>query len=138
MLEKSKKPSPDIFLLALERVNEVLGLGEEAVIPGECLVFEDSIAGVEAGRRAGMRVAWVPHQGLREVYKGREDSVLMGTTDQDSDAIRSDDSVKSEQAQGIEHEGECRRLRSRDGQAEMLATLKDFSYENYGINLKER
>ena len=39
------KPEPDIFLLAARR------LGVE---PDSCLVIEDSIAGVEAARRAGM------------------------------------------------------------------------------------
>ncbi|MBE3049202.1 HAD-IA family hydrolase, partial [Candidatus Bathyarchaeota archaeon] len=33
-----------------------LAPGEKAVTPAECLVFEDSVTGVEAGRRAGMRV----------------------------------------------------------------------------------
>lgn len=41
------KPDPEVFLLAARR----LGLS-----PDECLVVEDAEAGVEAGRRAGMRV----------------------------------------------------------------------------------
>ncbi len=41
------KPEPDLFLLAAER----LGLP-----PSRCLVFEDSQAGFEAARRAGMPV----------------------------------------------------------------------------------
>jgi len=44
------KPAPDIFLLAAERVG---------VSPDRCLVVEDSIAGVEAARAGGMRVAAV-------------------------------------------------------------------------------
>jgi beta-phosphoglucomutase len=44
------KPAPDIFLLAAERV----GVG-----PERCWVVEDSVAGVEAGRAGGMRVAAV-------------------------------------------------------------------------------
>ncbi|MDQ2695942.1 MAG: beta-phosphoglucomutase family hydrolase [Pseudomonadota bacterium] len=39
------KPSPDIFLEAARRLN---------VEPGQCLVFEDADAGLEAARRAGM------------------------------------------------------------------------------------
>ena len=41
------KPAPDLFLLAAQ------ALGAE---PGECLVLEDSVNGVIAARRAGMRV----------------------------------------------------------------------------------
>lgn len=41
------KPAPDIFLLAAAR----LGVPAAA-----CLVFEDAVHGVEAGKRAGMRV----------------------------------------------------------------------------------
>lgn len=44
------KPAPDIFLLAAERVG---------VRPDRCWVVEDSLAGVEAGRAGGMRVAAV-------------------------------------------------------------------------------
>jgi len=45
------KPAPDIFLLALKRT----GLAAE-----ECLVLEDSEAGVEAAHAAGLRVFMVP------------------------------------------------------------------------------
>ena len=44
------KPDPDLFLLAAERLR---------VRPEECLVFEDSVVGVQAARRAGMRVIGV-------------------------------------------------------------------------------
>jgi len=44
------KPSPDIFL----KVAEDLG-----VTPEECLVFEDTVAGAQAGKNAGMRVIGV-------------------------------------------------------------------------------
>lgn len=42
-----KKPAPDIFLKAAENLG---------VDPGECLVIEDAISGVEAGIAAGCRV----------------------------------------------------------------------------------
>lgn len=45
------KPAPDIFLLALERT----GLSAK-----ECLVLEDSEAGVQAAHAAGIRVIMVP------------------------------------------------------------------------------
>jgi HAD superfamily hydrolase (TIGR01509 family) len=41
------KPAPDLFLYAAERM---------ATLPARCLVIEDSIAGVQAGVAAGMRV----------------------------------------------------------------------------------
>jgi len=41
------KPDPEVFLLAAK----LLGLA-----PSDCLVLEDSFAGVEAARRAGMKV----------------------------------------------------------------------------------
>lgn len=44
------KPNPDIFLAA----GEALG-----VAPAHCVVIEDAIAGIEAARRAGMRVIGV-------------------------------------------------------------------------------
>jgi len=46
MVERGK-PAPDLFLLAAERMGAV---------PADCIVVEDSVAGVEAGRAAGMRV----------------------------------------------------------------------------------
>jgi HAD superfamily hydrolase (TIGR01509 family) len=45
------KPAPDLFLLAAQR----LGIN-----PADCLVLEDSEAGVRAARAAGMNVIMVP------------------------------------------------------------------------------
>ena len=45
------KPAPESFLLALERLRERV----PTLAPGDCLVIEDSRAGIEAARRAGMR-----------------------------------------------------------------------------------
>lgn len=44
------KPSPDIYLAAAKELN---------VVPQHCLVFEDIINGIQAGKRAGMRVCAV-------------------------------------------------------------------------------
>lgn len=41
------KPNPDIFLKAAEKLN---------TDPSRCIVFEDSLAGVKAGKSAGMKV----------------------------------------------------------------------------------
>ncbi|MBQ9264708.1 MAG: HAD family phosphatase [Clostridia bacterium] len=45
------KPNPDIFLQAAQRLNAA---------PEHCMVLEDSINGVKAGRAAGMTVCMVP------------------------------------------------------------------------------
>lgn len=44
------KPSPDIYLAVAERLQ---------VEPSKCLVFEDIVAGIQAGKSAGMRVCAV-------------------------------------------------------------------------------
>ncbi|GAA4049293.1 HAD-IA family hydrolase [Streptomyces shaanxiensis] len=52
----ASKPDPEGFLK---------GAAELGVAPGDCVVFEDSGAGIEAGRSAGMRVVGVgPRAGL--------------------------------------------------------------------------
>jgi len=129
MQGQNKKPAPDIFLLALHQVNGELTEGERKILPQECLVFEDSIAGVEAGRRAGMRVVWVPHEGLREVYKGHEDRVLEGKTEESGHQVGA---INME----IGAKGNQGPLRSHDGDAQMLTSLEDFPYCDYGIHLK--
>ena len=42
---ENSKPAPDLFLLAAEKMN---------VRPHKCLVFEDSLLGIEAAKNAGM------------------------------------------------------------------------------------
>jgi pseudouridine 5'-phosphatase len=55
------KPFPDIWLTALESLNiERRTLNLEEISPTECLVFEDGVPGVLAGKAAGCRVIWVP------------------------------------------------------------------------------
>jgi HAD superfamily hydrolase (TIGR01509 family) len=48
---KRGKPSPDMFLLAAERMG---------VDPADCLVFEDGKPGIEAAEAAGMKWVFVP------------------------------------------------------------------------------
>ncbi len=52
------KPSPDVFLVAAERI---------AVTPQKCVAFEDGDAGLQAAREAGMHVVdvrpWLPVRG---------------------------------------------------------------------------
>ncbi|KAH0494454.1 hypothetical protein TgHK011_001072 [Trichoderma gracile] len=109
------KPLPDIFLLALDTINASLPEGEEPIKPEECLVFEDSVPGVEAGRRAGMRVIWCPHKELKALYDGREAEVLAGRTGEAGE-------VDMHQVGELD-----------DGWGEYLASLEDFPYEKYGI-----
>ncbi|KAH8651016.1 HAD-like domain-containing protein [Xylariales sp. PMI_506] len=110
------KPLPDIYLLALKTINDTLAPGEPAITPEECLVFEDSIPGVEAGRRAGMRVVWCPHPMLKREFEGREPEILaghMGAAGADID---------------VHQLGEV-----DDGWADYFLDLQNFPYDKYGI-----
>jgi pseudouridine-5'-monophosphatase len=134
------KPMPDIYELALETVNAGLRQrGEQEVARNECLVFEDSVPGVEAGRRAGMRVIWCPHPGLIEEYKGRYGEVLAGLTGSGS----REEGMAEETKKGGGWEQERKRElvegwpgKLDDGWAEFLPTLEGFPYEKYGIQVK--
>ncbi|KAL1642380.1 hypothetical protein SLS58_005454 [Diplodia intermedia] len=118
------KPLPDIYLLALDTINAKLkreGAADgDLVRPEECLVFEDSVPGVEAGRRAGMQVVWCPHPGLAEEYKGREEEVLAGRTGEHK---------------GLDDERSGRVGEIGDGWAVHLESLVDFPYERFGIEV---
>ncbi|KAI1197193.1 HAD-like domain-containing protein [Nemania serpens] len=109
------KPAPDIYLVALKAVNEALPAGVPEIAPRECLVFEDSVIGVEAGRRAGMRAVWVPHPALLAEYVGREAEVLAGRIG----------------LVAVGDEGQLGQL--GDGWAEQLSSLESFPYGKYGI-----
>ena len=53
----SSKPEPDGYLLAVERLNQQdSGLNLQ---PGECLAIEDTLAGIQAAKRAGIGVVGV-------------------------------------------------------------------------------
>jgi pseudouridine-5'-monophosphatase len=128
------KPLPDIYLLALQSINETLlteGECERPIMPEECLVFEDSVPGVEAGRRAGMRVIWVPHPGLLEVYKGREEEVLAGRTgEHKEDDLEHSEGIPLSGSPGKPGELE-------DGWGKLLSSLEDFEYAKYGIDVND-
>ncbi|WP_228037752.1 HAD family phosphatase [Nodosilinea sp. LEGE 06152] len=53
------KPAPDGYLLAIERLNQQFG--DLALCPADCLAIEDSFAGIEAAKRAGVPVLGVAH-----------------------------------------------------------------------------
>jgi beta-phosphoglucomutase len=59
------KPDPEVFLK---------GAAELGLLPSECIVFEDAVAGVEAGKNAGMKVVGI---GQAEVLT-KADIVLNG------------------------------------------------------------
>lgn len=128
------KPLPDIYLLALETINANLRKkGETEIKPEECLVFEDAVPGVEAGRRAGMRVIWCPYPGLLDEYKGREQEVLAGLTGEHKEEEKSATEREAEELQTWRVQGDGKPGELNDGWAELLRTLEDFPYEKYGI-----
>ncbi|EGO59585.1 hypothetical protein NEUTE1DRAFT_79833 [Neurospora tetrasperma FGSC 2508] len=114
------KPLPDIYLIALKTINDSLPEGEKPITPEECLVFEDSIPGVEAGRRAGMRVVWCPHPMLKQEAQA---SLTNGTTEANTEKSGEADSEKPGEVD--------------DGWAEYLPSLIDFPYEKYGIHIPD-
>ncbi|KAG0707111.1 HAD-like protein [Suillus ampliporus] len=66
------KPDPYIFLHAAGVLGKAVGTMEqcteaEVVERSKGLVFEDALYGVQAGKRAGMSVVWVPDERLLEV-----------------------------------------------------------------------
>lgn len=73
------KPSPDIFLLAAQRI------GTE---PENCLVIEDAQNGVEAAKRAGMTCIAVPNQFTRDQDFSAADAVAESLEDIDLGFIR--------------------------------------------------
>lgn len=65
------KPAPECFEKALGRLGFLLRL-RPPLAPAECLVIEDTIAGIEAAHRAGMRVLAVCHDASAEDLKAAE------------------------------------------------------------------
>ncbi|KAJ5925743.1 HAD superfamily hydrolase [Penicillium verhagenii] len=132
------KPLPDIYLLALETINESLrSKGEQEIKPEECLVFEDAVPGVEAGRRAGMQVIWCPHPGLLETYRGREEEVLAGLTGSHKEAEKSAAEKEAEQLQSSRVQGSGTTGSLGDGWGQLVGTLEDFPYAQFGIKVPQ-
>lgn len=74
---KNGKPAPDIFLAARE------GIGNPPT--NQCLVFEDSIIGIQAAKNANMNVIWVPDPMIAELYPGKNgaDEMIFSLNDFD-------------------------------------------------------
>jgi HAD superfamily hydrolase (TIGR01509 family) len=74
------KPAPDVYLLAASRLG---------VDPARCLVIEDSVNGVRAGRAAGMTTVLIPNASVPPAAGAREaaDFVLASLADLDPDAV---------------------------------------------------
>lgn len=125
------KPAPDIYLLALSTLNKTLeAQGQAPIQPEECLVFEDSVPGVESGRRAGMQAVWCPHPELLVEYKGREREVLAGLTGEHKDDEEQElqktevEVVKGKRKVGMPGELD-------DGWGKLLETLVGFPFDDY-------
>ena len=113
------KPAPDIYLVALQSLSATTNAdpGGKVIQPDECLVFEDSLAGVEAGRRAGMRVVWVPHPDVAAEWKVGQQEVLAGKTGTSK----------------LGHEWLLADI--DDGWVEKISSLQHFDYEKYDIHV---
>ncbi len=63
------KPDPECFLLAAKKLN---------VDPKNCVVFEDSFAGIEAGQSAGMRVVALATTNTMDKLEKKASFVITG------------------------------------------------------------
>ena len=77
------KPNPECFNKALDRLNEI---SRQPITTAECLVIEDSIAGVEAAKAAGMRCAAVTNTYNPDRLK-MADIVVKGVADIDMEVM---------------------------------------------------
>lgn len=82
----SGKPAPDVYLLAAARIG---------VEPGRCLVVEDSVNGVRAGKAAGMTVALIPNASVPPAPEASTlaDQVVPSLDDLDPDTLRRQDTL---------------------------------------------
>jgi beta-phosphoglucomutase len=79
------KPAPEGFEKAMGRLGFLMRL-RPSLSPAECLVIEDTVAGVEAGRRAGMRVLALCHSARANELRGAE-IICNSLAETDLDAV---------------------------------------------------
>lgn len=126
------KPAPDIYICALRCVNEKLAEGdmEGSINAGQCLVFEDSIQGVDAGRRAGMQVVWCPHLGLlQEILQGDPASIDVRENLGAVLGLNTETPIRGLEISAL---ADCI-YEATDGWVRLLNTLEDFPYVQYGL-----
>jgi HAD superfamily hydrolase (TIGR01509 family) len=83
------KPHPDIYLLAAKK----LGISPEG-----CLVIEDSLAGIAAGKAANMRVAAIPDRRFVDPTEyEKEANYVLGSLSEIPDLIRRVNAAASEE-----------------------------------------
>jgi len=63
------KPDPEVYVLAARRLGAA---------PGACVVFEDSVVGIQAARRAGMRAIGVTTAYGEEELRAAGAEVVIG------------------------------------------------------------
>lgn len=64
------KPDPEIYLLASQRLG---------VPPAECIVFEDALAGIQAGNAAGMRVVAITTSYPPAILRGSSPAAIIAS-----------------------------------------------------------
>jgi HAD superfamily hydrolase (TIGR01509 family) len=83
------KPDPACYERALERLNEARREARQLpLLPGECLVIEDSPPGIQSGRAAGMRTLGVTNTVSEEALRAAgADVVTNNLADWTADAV---------------------------------------------------
>ncbi len=79
------KPAPDSFVIALHHLQRRPEFGPP-IRPRECLVIEDTVAGVEAARAANMKVLAIAHTSSREAL-ARADLIRPSLAETDLDDV---------------------------------------------------
>lgn len=72
------KPSPECYLFAAERLG---------VTPDECVVFEDSEAGIQSAKNAGMKIAALATTLSRQTLMPLADTIIDNFTNQTPETI---------------------------------------------------